>query len=155
MGFQIIALQQEQFAPLFELDDEQLQAHGALRMVADENSEFPCRVSLTDAKAGETVLLLNYEHMTMDTPYRSRHAIFVRRNGEQVQLQPNAIPQKFLERPVAVRAFDQSGMMVASDITKGPELTAVIEKLLELPNAEYLHLHWAGAGCYAAKVVRT
>jgi len=153
MGFQIIPLNKEQFEPLFELDDEALKAHGAMRMIADEKPGFPCRVSLQDAEIGETVLLLNYQHLSVDTPYRSKHAIFVRQNGEQANLKPNEIPQPCLKSPVAVRAFDQSGMMLDADIAEGAGLAGLIEKLLGLPEAAYLHLHFARRGCFVAKVV--
>ena len=35
------------------------------------------RVTLEDAPVGQALLLLNYEHQAADTPYRSRHAIYV------------------------------------------------------------------------------
>ncbi|MFV3456565.1 DUF1203 domain-containing protein, partial [Mycobacterium tuberculosis] len=32
---------------------------------------------------GDAAILLNYEHQPADTPYRSRHAIFVREGAQQ------------------------------------------------------------------------
>ena len=154
MTFQIIPLEKEQFAPLFELDDAALKARGAVRMVADEKPGYPCRISLEDAEVGETVILLNYEHLSVDTPYCAKAAIFVRHNGRQASLAVNEIPQSFLERIIAARAFDKDGMMVEADIAQGAEQGDLIERLLKLPRVEYLHLHWAKFGCYAAKVER-
>lgn len=153
MSFQIVALEKEQFAPLFDLDDEALKGQSAVRMVVDEKPGYPCRTSLEDAEIGETVILLNYEHLTVDSPYCSKAAIFVRRDGKQAGLAINEIPQSFLDRIVAARAFDKSGMMVDADIAEGDELAVLIERLLAMPGVAYVHLHWAKFGCYAAKVV--
>jgi len=153
MAFQIIPLEKENFAPLFELGDAALKVRGAVRMVVDEKSGFPCRTSLEDADVGETVILLNYEHLSVDTPYCAKAAIFVRQDAEQAHLAINQIPQSFLDRVVAARAFDKDGMMVDADIAQGAELVDLIERLLKIPTVDYLHLHWAKFGCYAAKVV--
>jgi len=37
----------------------------------------------------------------------------------------------------------------------GRDLEAAIERLLAEPRAAYLHVHFAAAGCYAARVERT
>ncbi len=153
MGFKLIALEKEQFEPLFEMGDQELKKHGAVRMVADDVSSFPCRVSLKAAQPGETVLLLNFEHLAVDSPYRSRHAIYVRHEGEQARLNRNEIPEMFFNKAIGVRAFDKAGMMQGCDIANGPELVELIEKMLVKENVTYLHLHWANAGCYAAKVI--
>jgi Protein of unknown function (DUF1203) len=62
MSFQIKGLPAERFAPLFKLTDTELTACAAVRLTADRYPGFPCRVSLCEAQAGETVMLLNYEH---------------------------------------------------------------------------------------------
>ena len=154
MTFQIIPLEKKEFDPLFDLDDEQLKARGAVRMVVDENPGYPCRTSLQDAEVGETVILLNYEHLSVESPYCSKAAIFVRQDAEPASLAINEIPQAFLERMVAARAFDGQGMMVDADIAQGPEQAKLIDKLLAIPKVDFVHLHWAKFGCYAAKVVR-
>jgi len=62
MTFQIAPLPVTPFAPLFGLPDGELAARGIVRRVADGRPVFPCRVSLRDAREGESLLLLNYEH---------------------------------------------------------------------------------------------
>ena len=42
--------------------------------MADRKPGFPCRVSLVDAEIGESVLLVNYEHLPAASPYRMRYA---------------------------------------------------------------------------------
>ena len=80
MTFRIRGLEAEQFAHLFALSDAELAAHGALRKIADGPS--PCRVSLTDATPGDEVILVNHEHHAVESPYRMRFAIYVRK-GEK------------------------------------------------------------------------
>jgi hypothetical protein len=63
MSFRITGLPAEPFAPLFELSDEELAVHGAVRRTADERSPgYPCRISLTDSQPGDELILVNYEH---------------------------------------------------------------------------------------------
>ncbi len=151
MSFRIQGLPAETFTHLFTMSDAQLAAHGAVRRVADNGS--PCRVSLTDATPGEEVILVNYEHHAVASPYRMRFAIFVRA-GETTFDQVDTVPEQLRKRLLAVRAFDADGMMVSFELVKGTEVEAVIERLLADDRAAYLHVHFAAPGCYAAKVVR-
>ena len=80
MDFRIIGLPSERFAHLFELSDAELAEHGAVRRIADARSPgYPCRISLTDSEPGDELLLVNFEHHAIATPYRMRYAIYVRR----------------------------------------------------------------------------
>jgi hypothetical protein len=151
MSFRIQGLPAENFTHLFTLSDEELAAQGAVRRVADNGS--PCRVSLTDATPGEEVILVNYEHHAVDSPYRMRFAIFVRA-GESRFDQVDTVPAQLRKRLLAVRAFDAQGMMLAFEVVKGDAVEPVIERLLADDRAAYLHIHFAAPGCYAAKVVR-
>src|SRR5581483_8202710 len=78
MSFRISGLPLAPFAPLFGLSDEELASRSIQRHTADVSPGFPCRVSLQDAAPGETLLLLNYEHLSVASPYRSRYALYVR-----------------------------------------------------------------------------
>ncbi len=151
MSFRIQGLPAERFSHLFTMSDAELAAAGAVRRVADDGS--PCRVSLTDATPGEEVILVNYEHHPVDSPYRMRFAIFVRA-GETTFDQVDTVPEQLRGRMLAVRAFDAVGMMVAFELTKGATVEQSIERLLGDERAAYLHIHFAAPGCYAAKVVR-
>ena len=154
MGFQISALNIDQFSHLFGQDREALARQGVQRMVADNKPGFPCRVSLLDAEVGENVLLMNYEHQPMPTPFRSSHAIFVREWASQAIPGRNEIPEMFRHRLLSVRAFDASGMMIDADVIDGERLESMIEHMLANKSADNLHIHNAKLGCYAALVKR-
>jgi len=151
MNFRIVGLPANEFTHLFDLPDADLAAVGGVRRIADGN--YPCRVSLTDSQPGEELVLLNYEHHSVASPYRMRFAIFVRK-GDQTYDKVNEIPEQLRKRMLAVRAFDSKGMMVDHRLVDGKEVEPVIERLLTPSNVDYLHIHFASPGCYAAKVER-
>jgi hypothetical protein len=153
MNFRITGLPAEEFADLFELSDRELAARNAVRQIAMDGTRPPCRVSLTDAQPGDELILVNYEHHPVDSPYRMRFAIYVR-PGEATYDEINQVPEQLRIRTLAVRAFDTDAMMVGWELVDGRELESVVERLLANPRAAYLHVHFAAPGCYAAKITR-
>jgi hypothetical protein len=151
MSFRISGLPAEPFTPLFDLSDEALAAQGAVRRIADAG--YPCRVSLTDSAPGDELILANYEHHPVDSPYRMRFAIYVRK-GEKTFEAIDEVPEQLRIRTLAVRAFDAEAMMVGWELVEGRELEAAIERRFADPKAAYLHIHFAAPGCYAARVDR-
>jgi len=151
MSFRITGLSAEPFRDLFALPDEALAARQAIRRVTDR--VVPCRVSLTDAEPGTEVLLVNYEHLAVDNPYRSRYAIFVR-DGEQRFDAVDQVPEQLRRRVLALRSWDAHDMMVGHEVVDGRHAEGSIERLLGDPRAAYLHAHFAGPGCYAARIER-
>jgi hypothetical protein len=154
MSFRIKGLPAEQFNHLFGLSDEELAKQGAVRPIADERKPgYPCRVSLTDSQPGDELVLVNFEHLPVDSPYRMRFAIFVRKDDETYDA-VDEVPEQLRIRMLAVRAFDSEGMMVSFKLVDGRELEGAIDQLFTQPSAEYLHVHFAAPGCYAARVDR-
>jgi len=110
MTFRITGLPAEHFTPLFDLSDGELAARGAVRRIADARPQgYPCRISLTDSREGDELLLVNYEHHPVASPYRMRFAIYVRR-GEETYDAVDAVPEQLRTRTLAVRSFDADGM---------------------------------------------
>ncbi len=77
MTFQILPLEASQISNLCGASDAQLEAAGAIVFVEDGAPGFPCRISLRNSLPGERLFLINFEHLTTTSPYRSSHAIFV------------------------------------------------------------------------------
>jgi len=155
MSFRITGLPAEPFASLFDMSDEELAERGAVRRTADARTPgYPCRISLTDSQPGDRLILVNYEHHPVDSPYRMRFAVYVR-EGEETYDRVDEIPEQLRVRSLAVRAFNADGMMAGWELVEaGGDLEAAIERLLADPRAAYLHIHYAAPGCYAAKVER-
>jgi len=152
MGFRITGLPAEDFTHLFALSDADLAAQGGVRKIAD--GPCPCRVSLTDATPGDEVILINYEHHAVQSPYRMRFAIYVR-EGEETFDSVDAVPDQLRRRTLAVRGFDGTGMMTGWELIEGIWLEEAIERRFTDRRTQYLHVHFAAPGCYAARVERT
>lgn len=154
MSFRIKGLAAEQFADLFALSDEALAVRGAVRQIADRRSPgYPCRISLTDSQPGDELLLVNYEHHPVASPYRMRFAVYVRRGEAQFDA-VDRVPEQLRLRTLAVRAFDAEAMLIGWELAEGQQLEAAIERRFADPRAAYLHIHYAAPGCYAARVER-
>ncbi len=154
MSFLIHGLEVARFSHLFGKEAAVLADTGIERIIVDNKPGFPCRVSLVDADIGESVFLLNYEHQQADTPYRSSHAIFVREGAETAKLGKNEVPKLLKIRMLSVRAFDKNGMMLDADVVDGKNLVYLIHRFLDNGSTEYLHIHNAGRGCFAAAICR-
>lgn len=156
MSFIVSGLPLEPFQAFFGLSDEALAEHGVIRYQVDANPGFPCRITLEDVRLGESVLLLNYQHLDVDSPYRSRHAIFVSETATERRSFVDEVPAVLAIRPaISLRAYDGAGMMLDAALAPGPQLEPVIERLLVVPGVAYLHAHNAGRGCYAARIDRS
>lgn len=151
MHFRIRGLPAEEFSHLFALSDQELTRYHAVRQIADKG--YPCRVSLSDAEPGDELVLINYEHHPVESPYRMRFAIFVRA-GEETYDAVDTVPEQLRKRTLAVRAFDRDAMMVGTELIEGAQVESAIERLLADPRSAYLHIHFAAPGCYAARVER-
>jgi len=154
MTFQIQPLRSEDFTDLSMLSEAELASRLVQRQLVDSASGYPCRVSLEDARPGETVYLLNYTHHAAATPFRASHAIFVREGVESANLPQGEVPEMIRKRIISLRAFDSDGMMVNADVTNGTDVAAGIEALFRHPSTDYIHLHFAKQGCFAARVER-
>lgn len=151
-AFRIRGLPAEQFAALFSMSDTELARRQARRLIAGP-SGFPCRISLTDAAAGDTVLLVNYEHHRTDSPFRSSFAIYVR-ESERTFEAVGVVPEQLRSRLLSLRAYDRSGMLQAADIVDGRDIERLIDTLFADPAVAYIHAHFARPGCYAALIER-
>jgi hypothetical protein len=153
--FRLLALDHEQFDPLFSLSEATLRAKGIVRRVATQTPGFPCRVSLEDAQIGDELLLLPFVHHEVESPYRSSGPIFVRRGARQRQLAAGEIPPYVTNRLMSIRAYDAANMMIAAEVCEGPFVAAQLERFFADENVSYAQLHNAKYGCYSCQAVRT
>lgn len=153
MDFRIRGLDPAPFARYFRMDEAELARHRAARHVADAKPGFPCRVSLADVEPGEPAILVNYEHLPVESPYRASHAIFVGPSQEPFD-EIGIVPPALRSRLLSVRAFDASGMMVDADVAEGSAFEPLVSRLLGRADVAYLHAHFARRGCFAARIER-
>lgn len=154
MPFQIHALAPEPFQHLFSLNDKELEKHHAMRVTASSRPGYPCRVSLDDAQVGEELILVHYQHADIASPYRASHAVYIRRGVEQATLPKNEVPELFSHRLLSLRAFNQKHLMVNADVVDGAKVDECLNTMFEDPTVDYIHIHYAKPGCFAAKATR-
>jgi hypothetical protein len=154
-SFRLSGLPVEPFRPLFGADAATLAAAGAVRVVADSDHGFPCRVSLRDARAGEALVLVTHEHHAVDSPYRASGPVFVRVDADPHAPQVNELPDYIRSRAaISLRAYDEAHMMQAARICAGGDVPDAVAGLWREPRIAYLHLHSATHGCYLCRVDR-
>lgn len=141
------------FQHLFGLSDEALARHNAVRIAADSKPGYPCRITLRDAEPGETILLLPFEHLGGDTPYRGSGPIFVR-EGARTAWSATAIPDEMRTRLFSVRAYDDASVMIDADLVEGADLEHAFGRFFGRADTRFLHLHHARRGCFACRVER-
>jgi hypothetical protein len=154
MPFRYMGLPRAQFEPMFAMCDAELGAQGARRMIVDENPGFPCRVSLADAEPGEPVLLLSFAHQDANSPYKASGPIFVRERAHESYDSARIPPVFATGRLLSARAYDAAGIMIDADVTQSSDLESLLAKLFARDETEYVHVHYARRGCFAARVER-
>lgn len=154
MTYKITGLDPSSFAHFIGLSDEELDRQGAKRVTAAADRGFPCRVSLDDARAGETLILLHHVSHDVATPYRSAYAIYVRENAERPAVYEDRTPPVFEGRPLGLRGFGADGNLKNALLALPGEADEKIRALLDDPAIAYIDAHNAAHGCFAARIKR-
>ena len=153
MTYRIAGLDPQPFQPLFALGEEALAARGARRVTASADRGFPCRISLEDARAGDSLILLHHVSHDVATPYRSAYAIYVRERVAPAEF-VDTVPPVFEGRPLGLRGFDAAGNLADARLALPGEADAKIRDLFANPAIAYIHAHNAAHGCFAARIDR-
>lgn len=120
----------------------------------------PCRKCLQDNKPGQTMLLVSYDPWLADSPYRQSGPVFIHQDPvcELADLPVGSlVPMQQLSRLLSVRAFDKQHMMVGSRVIGGRDLISCAESMFGAEGeaeVEYIHVHYAGPGCFAVRLDR-
>ncbi|HYE29723.1 MAG TPA: DUF1203 domain-containing protein [Allosphingosinicella sp.] len=154
MAYRIEGLSAERFTPLRGLPQDALAARRAIRVTADSERGFPCRVSLDFAAPGESVLLLNHVSMEAPTPYCTAYAIYVRENAGQAAAFEDRLPPVLDGRLLSLRAFDAEGMLRGALLAEAREAEERIAGLFEDEAVASIHAHSPAYGCFLASIGR-
>lgn len=154
MTYKITGLDPSQFSHLIGMNDEALARHNAVRVTADKDRGFPCRVRLEDARAGETLILLHHTSHDVATPYRSAYAVYIRENAAAAATYEDETPPVFDGRPLGLRGFGSDGNLKNALLALPGEADAKIRQLLADPAIAYIDAHNAAHGCFSARVER-
>jgi hypothetical protein len=154
MSFRITGLSPEPFRALFNLPDEELNARGIKRYIADSKPGFPDRIELRDAELGEAVLLLNYTHQPANNPYHASHAIIVAEGAKQRYDRIDEVPHAMRIRTLSLRAYDANDLIVDADLVDGRTIEELIGRFFDNSKVTYIQAHYARHGCYAGRIDR-
>jgi hypothetical protein len=155
-SFRVSGISAEVLDEFRHLSDDELQERNVFRYIADRKPGYPCRVSLVDAEIGESLLLLNFGHLMSASPYRSVGPIFVRESVRETYVRVDEIPE-VLQAPgrlLSVRAYDLNDMLAGAAVIKTAETDQSIQEFFANRQVAYLHVHYAGPGCFACRVDR-
>jgi hypothetical protein len=153
-SFRFTGLPFASFERFSAMSDAELESIGARRMIVDEKPGFPCRVTLADAEPGERVLLLSHAHQGADTPYKAAGPIFVREEVRDTYESSELPPVLRAGRLLSARAYNASGMMIDADVSSSDEIETLLAQLFAHDDTDYVHIHYAKRGCFAARVDR-
>ena len=153
MTYKIAGLEPEQFRPFFALDDVALAGRNARRVRAGEGG-YPCRISLAEAQAGESLLLINHVSHDVATPFRTVYAIYVREAVGEPPCYVDEVPAMLASRTLGLRGFDAEGMLKGALLAMPGEADARIRELFGRPEVASIHAHNAAYGCFLARVER-
>ncbi|MGF7153180.1 DUF1203 domain-containing protein [Novosphingobium gossypii] len=156
MTYRITGLPRVEFTRYFAADTEELRRMGGMRVVADADAGYPCRVSLEDARAGESVLLLNFTSHDVPGPFRTAYAIYVREVDTPGEGRSwlGELPPSLAVRTLSLRGFDVQGLLRAARLAEPAGIEAGIADLFASGEVAYIHAHYATYGCFAARIDR-
>lgn len=136
--------------PAGEVDTE---ARSARRQVAD--GPEPCRRCLRNTEAGDRLVLAPYNPFRRSSPYAGDGPVFVHADGcERFRSEPDVVSEQVTGRVLSVRAYDEDAMMTGAAVLPGERFAEHVPELLGDPRVAFLHVHFAGAGCFAFRVDR-
>jgi|SRR5690242_4323538 len=122
----------------------------AVRQSADDRS--PCRRCLRDATDGEPLVLAPYDPFTVRSPYAGEGPVFVHADGCK-PFDGNETEQ-VAGRTLSIRAYDADAMLADAAVLPGERFEETAKALLDDPAVAFLHVHFAGPGCFAFRVDR-
>ncbi|WP_298772828.1 DUF1203 domain-containing protein [uncultured Shewanella sp.] len=154
INFLIKALNMDIFYEYMLKDDEELSFSHASWLTVDATPGYPCRVSLTDAKIGENVLVVSFCHHNVSSPYRAYGAIFVREKATMAVLDINEVPEMLRCRILSIRAYNAETFMIGAEVISGEKLEFAIDRQFQNRDVEYIHIHNANPGCFNCSVYR-
>ncbi|MEI5991198.1 hypothetical protein A5881_002731 [Enterococcus termitis] len=154
-NFLITGLKRKDFLWLDSMTTEELEAKNIKKQIVDSSFGFPCRISLKEGVVGETAYLLNYHHLSNQSPYDATGPIFVILGKSEAALQLNEIPSVIYDRFTSLRCYDTSEMIIDAYLYEPKSLTSEnISHILANEKIAFIDVHNAARGCYSARINR-
>lgn len=152
--FVFVALSETLFESYFGMSEGELLKINASWVRVDSHPGYPCRVSLEDAKVGESVLAISFSHHNTDSPYSASGPIFVRKGARQRSYQEGEVPEMLRHRSLSLRGYSSEAMMVDAEMVGGEEIETCLSNMFANKHIEYVHVHNSKPGCFNCLVRR-
>jgi acetyl esterase/lipase len=121
----------------------------------DADGPSPCRRCLRNAEVGDRLVHAPYDPFTRRSPYAGEGPVFVHAGGcEPFRPEPGAVSEQVAGRVLSVRAYDADAMMTEAVVLEGERFRESAAELLGDEQVAFLHVHFAGPGCFAFRVDR-
>jgi hypothetical protein len=128
-------------------------AAGTERSLAAGGEALRC--CLRDARAGEAVMLFNYEPPLPPSPYREIGAVFAHAEPCPGRADDGGYPEEWRGRPQVLRAYDARGRIhPASRVHDGADPEAAIAAVLTDPEVVQVHSRNVAYGCLMLRIQR-
>ncbi len=128
---------------------------GSAVTASPADGPYPVRCCLRDAGGVEGVLLLSAQPVTAASPYAAPGPVYLHRDACEGYRSDGQVPEILRHRLLSVRGFDDAHMMTGTEVVQGNLLEPAADRLLAIDGTAYLHVHFAGAGCFACRMERT
>lgn len=122
-------------------------------VVADTPAGYPCRHCLRWAEPGERLILFPFASVPRGHPYSETGPIFVHAESCERYKDTATFPADF-RRGRVLRAYNSDHDMIDASLVDGDKPEAMIEKLLENPETDFIHIRSATRGCYTMGIKR-
>ena len=154
MAYRIRGIDPTDFLPLYGLGEAELKARGIRRVIAGDDTGYPERIELRNARHGDALLLLNFTHQPAAGPYHASHAIFVREGATTAAELADEVPEVMGRRMISLRGFNREHLIDHAVLVDGRQLDEAIRRMFGTASVAYAHAHYAAYGCFAGYVDR-
>ncbi|MBI2511426.1 MAG: DUF1203 domain-containing protein [Opitutae bacterium] len=126
-----------------------------VRVSVAEGGE-PLRDQLRRAAPGERIILGGYQAVALPSEFAAIGPVFVSADGADAPPPiRDALPAGYFNRTFALRGYDALDRIAHSTLVEPERAPDEFAAMLARPGVAYLHAHFAGHGCFAARIDRS
>jgi hypothetical protein len=120
---------------------------------SEADGALPCRRCLRNTEPGERLVLAPYDPFRVRSPYAGEGPVFVHADGcEPFAARAGEISEQVTGCLLSFRAYDGDAMLTDARVREGERFAETVAELLGNGEAAFLHVHFAGPGCFAFRV---
>lgn len=122
-------------------------------IIADSPTGYPCRHCVQCAQPGQPVILFPFASVPPGHPYSETGPVFVHADRCERYANTETFPPHFRKNRV-LRAYNSKHDMIDAAVVNNDGPEAVIEKLLDNPETDFIQVRSVTRGCYTMGIER-